>query len=177
LRKLSCRAACSERKHRHCARLPGAACVVQAAGKRWVSSKIVAERLLHHFAVRHQALIPLRVRPGNDGKDGTDGENEMKTVICAFVLLWPLAALAMTGNELLVLCNGTSKGEANADAAKYSTCTNFLYNASDPPSWASDERLRQVWLAYVQKHPEELSWDAGTSVINAYTGAFPERRN
>ena len=97
-------------------------------------------------------------------------------VVLVSILMWPLAAsAALSGSDLLALCLGTAKGEPNADEAKYNACINFLYDASDPPSWAGDEKLRQVFLAYAKKHPQELSWDAGSVVINSYDDAFPRR--
>ena len=100
---------------------------------------------------------------------------KMKLVL-VLILMWPLGASAdLSGNDLLALCAGTAKGEPDADEAKYNDCLNFLSDASDPPSWAGDEKLRQVYLAYTKKYPEELSWDAGTVVINSYDDAFPKR--
>jgi len=102
----------------------------------------------------------------------------MKKLIVMLVVLWSVGAVAkFTGSDLLALCLGTGKGEPNADAAKYSSCVQFLGNASDPPTWASDEKLRQVYLIYARKYPKELSWDAGTVTINAFDDFFPARRD
>ena len=74
------------------------------------------------------------------------------------------------GNDIQALCLDTGKGESKADPAKYSACVQFLRNG-DAISGVSDERLRQAWLKYVQKFPDELSWDAGTISSNAFQDA------
>ena len=95
----------------------------------------------------------------------------MKRLCLALRLLLPGQVLAdPDGNAMQALCLDTGQGEPKADPAKYSTCVQFLRNG-DAISGVSDERLRQAWLKYVRKFPEELSWDAGTISSNAFQDA------
>jgi hypothetical protein len=95
----------------------------------------------------------------------------MKKLFLVLVLLLPMQALARPdGNDVQALCLDTGKGEPKADPAKYSACVQFLGNG-DALGGISDEQLRQAWLKYVQKFPEELSWDAGTVSSNAFQDA------
>jgi hypothetical protein len=97
--------------------------------------------------------------------------NAMKKLFLVLLLLLPVQVLAdPDGNGMQALCLDTGKGEPQADPAKYSACVQFLRNG-DAISSASDEQLRQAWLKYVQKFPEELSWDAGTVSSNAFQDA------
>ncbi|MFT5172947.1 MAG: hypothetical protein ACI8W7_001115 [Gammaproteobacteria bacterium] len=87
----------------------------------------------------------------------------MRKVFLIAALLWPvqLWAAGFTANDLQKLCGDTGKGEPKANMADYDSCVDFLRNG-DPRPAIKDEHLRQAWLAYVKKFPQELSWDAST---------------
>ena len=95
----------------------------------------------------------------------------MKKLFLVLVLLLPGQVLAdPDGNAMQALCLDTGKGEPKADAAKYSACVQFLGDG-DARGEIDDEQLRQAWLKYVRKFPDELSWDAGTISSNAFQDA------
>ena len=96
-------------------------------------------------------------------------------VVLALVLLWAVSASAdLSGHDLQELCEATAAGEQKADATKYNECLFFLANVTAIPAWVSDEELRQVWLRYARKYPEELPWDAGAMTNNAVHDTYSE---
>jgi len=79
-----------------------------------------------------------------------------------------------TGNDLMRLCKNTGQSESGQSVRKYSECTGYLASVVDfdealprlrilpsrlcVPEGVTNEQLRQVYLAYMGKHPNESHW-------------------
>ncbi len=91
------------------------------------------------------------------------------------------------GNELLKFCKGTGAGEAGYDVASHNTCAGYLAGIADAeeawwkhkakafciPKGTRTGQHRQVFLHYMDQHPEDWHAAAASLAINAFIGAWP----
>ena len=109
----------------------------------------------------------------------------MRRLIVLLALLWPLAAFGghVNGRDLVKWCEGTYLDEPKQNLVAYGTCIGYLTGLMDTdlcsarticrPKGATGEWLRQVWLRYAAKYPEEMNAIAAESAIRAFQQVWP----
>jgi hypothetical protein len=109
----------------------------------------------------------------------------MKRLIVLLALLWPLVAFGghVHGRDLTKWCEGTYLDEPKENMVAYGTCVGYLMGLMDSdlgptpvvclPDGTTNEWLRQVWLRYADKHPEEMNAVATDSAMRAFRQVWP----
>ena len=109
----------------------------------------------------------------------------MKRLILFLALLCPLVVFGgrVHSGDLVKWCEGTYLDEPKENLAAYGTCIGYLSGVMDTdlgptpavcqPNVATGEWLRQVWLNYAEKHPEEMNAVAADSAMRALKQIWP----
>ncbi len=117
----------------------------------------------------------------------------MKRLVLALILLWPgmgYGALGYSGNQMMVFCDGTFKGEPNANSVIAGVCIGYLRGIWGAtyvwqetglltpkricvPEDVSVEQLRQVFLDYMHQNPEAWGRPVEPHVVIAIKEAWP----
>ena len=109
----------------------------------------------------------------------------MKRLIVFLALLWPLVAFGghVHARDLVTWCEGIYVGEPKENLVAYGTCIGYLMGLMDSdfgptravcrPEGTTGEWLRQVWLRYAKKRPEEMNAIAADSAMKALKQVWP----
>ena len=120
----------------------------------------------------------------------------MRRYLTGLIALFALAAVTLvnagnfyTGNDLMGLCKNTGQSESGQSVRKYSKCTGYLAGVVDfdealprlrilpsrlcVPEGVTNEQLRQVYLTYMEKHPNEWHWQATDHAYDSFYLAWP----
>jgi hypothetical protein len=123
---------------------------------------------------------------------------EMRKLILALVLLWPVGAVAKfyDGNQLQARCFSDPYGGPNS-RARYNICVAYLAGLHDAanalsalgakiedgapygsciPKGVNQKQLRRVWLNFAKANPQHLHLDAGGLALNAFEEAWRCKR-
>lgn len=93
------------------------------------------------------------------------------------------------GNTLLEICKGTAPGEASPVSIYHGSCMGYLAGVADAeatwvkwgakaqtfcvPNGTNVEQLRQVFLRWMDQHPEHWHLASGDLMITAFREAWP----
>jgi hypothetical protein len=93
------------------------------------------------------------------------------------------------GTDLQASCDGTAAGEANASTAEYLLCLGYLQGVIDTdatlaewgetprqaciPRGVTSSRLRQVFLQWLNAHPDQLRFSAASLALAAFSESWP----
>ena len=122
-------------------------------------------------------------------------EMHKSTVLAAIVALIAglhapgSAAQFITAGRLVSFCDGTFRGEANANPTFYTVCLSYLTAVADatithaergamspqicPPPGLDNEALRRIFLERVQQRPDEWEVSASIHALDAFSNAWP----
>jgi hypothetical protein len=93
------------------------------------------------------------------------------------------------GDDLKASCEGTAAGEPDANTAEYLLCLGYLQGVVDTdatlaewgelprqaciPQGVTSSQLRQVFLTWQGKHPDNLKFSAASLALTAFSEAWP----
>lgn len=93
------------------------------------------------------------------------------------------------GDDLKASCDGTAAGEPNASTAEYLLCLGYLQGVVDTdatlaewgetprqaciPRGVTSSRLRQVFLQWLNEHPDQLRFSAASLALAAFSESWP----
>jgi len=119
-----------------------------------------------------------------------------QTVACCLAALLTMALASqasaqqfIAGSRLIEFCDGTYRGEANANATFYTVCLSYLSATADAtvtlasagampdliclPAGVENERLREVFVRSMREHPEHSELSASNVALNAFRNEWP----
>ena len=117
----------------------------------------------------------------------------MKRLVLVIILLWPVMSygkLGYSGNQMMVFCDGTFKGEPKENSIIAAVCIGYLrgiWGATDVwqetgllnpklvcvPQDVTVEQLRRVFLNYMHQNPGAWGRSVEPHVVIAIKEAWP----
>ena len=118
----------------------------------------------------------------------------MKRLLWVVVLMWPVAGLAMDGNQLLNACRMLLKSEnaplSHEESMQAMVCSGYVggiwelvhyFRVAEKPAgnlFCPTGRIQprkavQITVSYLERHPELLRYLASQQVVRALQEAFP----